>query len=308
MTTLTIGTRGSRLALWQANHIADRLRELEPGLVVELEVIKTRGDKILDVPLAKVGGKGLFVKEIETALIEGSVDLAVHSMKDVPAELVDGGMLAAVPEREDPRDALVSRDDIALADLPRGARVGTSSLRRRAQLLERRPDLEIDMLRGNVDTRLRKLDEGQFDAIVLAAAGLSRLGFGERISEYLEGQGWLPAAGQGALGIEVRESDERTRELIERLHDPDAADCVRAERALLEWLGGGCQVPIAAHAVLDGDALRLEALVAHPDGTPILRESGRAPRAQAGSLGRRVGEALLSRGGQEILDELLAAE
>ena len=302
--TVKIGTRGSALALWQANHVKARLEAAEPGLQVELVLIKTKGDKILDVPLAKVGGKGLFVKEIEEALLRGDVDLAVHSMKDVPAELLPGLVLAGISAREDPADALVSRAG-GLDELPQGAHVGTSSLRRVCQLKVRRPDLRVSALRGNVDTRLKKLDAGEYDAIILAAAGLKRLGHAARITERLTFAVSLPAIGQGALGLETRADDARTRGRVERvLHDADSAACVGAERAFLRRIGGGCQTPLAAHARLDGDELTLDALVGEPDGSTILREERRAPRAEAIALGTAVAETLLSRGAADILARL----
>ncbi len=302
MNSLTIGTRGSALALWQANHVRDRLMAASPGLFVELLVIKTKGDKILDVPLAKIGGKGLFVKEIEEALLDRRADLAVHSMKDVPAELAPGLTLAAVSAREDARDVIVGG---RLAELRPGAVVGTSSVRRVCQLLALRPDLEIRPLRGNVDTRLRKLDEGELDAIVLAAAGLIRLGHGHRISERLDTTRCLPAIGQGILALETRAVDEPTIELVRRaLHDEDTAARAEAERAFLVRLGGSCTTPLACHAVLEGGELRVEGLVGDPSGQPILRASMKGPRGRASELGRELAEELLGRGAQEILDRL----
>ncbi|MBK6846972.1 MAG: hydroxymethylbilane synthase [Proteobacteria bacterium] len=303
MKVVTIGTRGSALALWQARHVAARLGALSPGLEVRLQVIKTQGDKLLDVPLAQVGGKGLFVKELEDALLRREVDLAVHSIKDVPAQLPAGLELAAIPTREDPRDAIVSSHG-GLAALPRGARVGTASLRRRCQLLAARPDLTIELLRGNVDTRLRRLDEGHFDAIVLAAAGLKRLGYGARISECLDPP-WLPAIGQGALGIEVRSDDVSMQALLRPLHDEATACCVRAERALLARLGGGCQVPIGGHATLVGAAdLRLEALVGHPAGQPVFRGERSGPVSEGEALGRALADELLAAGAATVLAEV----
>lgn len=303
MKAVVIGTRGSALALWQARHIAARLRELHPALEARLVVIKTRGDKLLDVPLAQVGGKGLFVKELEDALLRHEVDLAVHSIKDVPAQLPAGLELSAIPAREDPRDALVSPHG-GLAALPLGARVGTASLRRRCQLLALRPDLQIELLRGNVDTRLRRLEEGRFDAIVLAAAGLKRLGYGNRIAEALDPP-WLPAVGQGALGIEARSDDAATRALLQPLHDEPTACCVRAERALLARLGGGCQVPIGGHAMLvGGGELRLEALVGHPTGQPVFRGERRGPVGEGEALGRALADALLAEGAAAVLAEV----
>lgn len=295
-----IGTRGSALALWQANHVAGRLRAAHAGLEVELRIIKTRGDKIQDVPLAKVGGKGLFVKEIEEALRRGEVDLAVHSIKDLPTELVDGLTLAAITEREDPRDALVSRSG-RIDELPAGAVLGTSSLRRRCQALALRPDLEVRDLRGNVDTRLRKLDEGLYDAVLLAAAGLRRLGHVERATEILDPARMIPAVGQGALGIEVRLGEEG---LVAPLHHGPTALRVRAERALLQDLGGGCQVPVAAHATLAGQSLELRGLVGHPSGAPLYLAQSVGPVDAPEALGRRVAADLLGQGGGRILEEV----
>lgn len=297
-----IATRGSALALWQAEHLKARLGAVEPRLTVEFEVITTSGDKILDVPLAKVGGKGLFVKEIEQALVDRVADVAVHSMKDVPAELAPGLALIGNSSREVPWDALCVRADVAantVDELPRGARVGTSSMRRQCQLLARRPDLVIEMLRGNVPTRLRKLDEGQFDAIVLAAAGLTRLGLGARITQELPLELSIPAVAQGVLGFESRTGDARVIELIARaIHDPVEARRVAAERAFLAHMGGSCQTPLAAHATGDAE-LRIVGMCGMPDGSRILRAevSGRDPAATGISLG----EALLAQGAAAIL-------
>jgi len=299
--TVTIATRGSKLALWQANHIKGLLESRHSGLSVELLILKTQGDKILDVPLAKVGGKGLFVKEIEDALAHGRADLAVHSMKDVPVERRPGLVLGAVPAREDRSDMLLSLAYASLADLPRGASVGTSSLRRQAQLLACRPDLNIQMLRGNLDTRVGKLKDGLYDAIVVAAAGLNRLGLTAPQMVPLAPPEFLPAVAQGALGLEYRADDARMRELTAFLDDPDTRDCVNAERAFLARLEGGCQVPIAAWSRLDGDQLILTGLVADPLGQTLIRSEAGAPRAQALSLGRAVAEDTLSRGAAEIL-------
>ncbi len=304
---LRLGTRGSALALTQAGWVKGQLEGAHPGLEVELVKIKTTGDKITDVPLARVGGKGLFVKEIEEALLEGRIDLAVHSMKDVPAELPAPLHIAVTTEREDVRDALISAGNLPLAGLPHGARVGTSSLRRRAQLLAVRPDLDIIPLRGNLDTRLRKLDENQMAAIILASAGLRRMGLEGRISEHLRFEVMLPAIGQGALGIEMRREDERTYQLARFLDHPDTAVAVRAERALLARLEGGCQVPIAALGRLEGGRLHLSALVADLDGVHLIRASGEAEPAGAAALGLRVAEELLSRGAGEILAEIYGA-
>ncbi|MFZ5876259.1 MAG: hydroxymethylbilane synthase [Nitrospirota bacterium] len=303
---LVIGTRGSMLARWQAEWVKARLQAAHPGLDVSLTIIKTTGDKILDVPLAKVGGKGLFVKEIEEALLDGSVDLAVHSMKDVPTALPAALHLTAVPRREEPFDALLSRDAVPLAKLPAGAVIGTSSLRRQAQLLAHRPDLTIVSLRGNLDTRLRKVTDGAMDAIVLAAAGLRRLGWADRITEVLPPAVCLPAIGQGALGIECRREDARVNALARALDDPDTRACVDAERAFLTRLEGGCQVPIAAHAALDGDRLTLDGLIAGVRGERVLRESMTGARQDGPRLGRELAERLLTRGGEAILREVYA--
>jgi hydroxymethylbilane synthase len=302
MSELVIATRGSALALWQANHVKAALEADDADLKVTLVVIKTKGDKILDVPLAQVGGKGLFVKEIEEALLDGRAQLAVHSMKDVPAELEPGLVLAAVSKREDPHDVLVTRTGGGLASLPQGAHVGTSSLRRICQLKAKRPDLRITALRGNVDTRLRKLDEGEYDAIVLAAAGLRRLGHGNRISESLPLEVSLPAIGQGALGLETRADDQATITRIRRvLHDEGAAACVNAERSFLRRLHGGCQTPLAGHAVLQGGKLHMEGLVGSLDGSTILRESLDGAPGDAVTLGVELAEKLLARGADKIL-------
>jgi hydroxymethylbilane synthase len=303
---LVIGTRGSALARWQAEWVKARLQAAHPGLDVSLAIIKTTGDKILDVPLAKVGGKGLFVKEIEEALLAGTVDLAVHSMKDVPTALPDPLHLAAVPRREDPFDALISRAAVPLAKLPAGATIGTSSLRRQAQLLAYRPDLKIVSLRGNLDTRLRKVSEGAMDAIVLAAAGLRRLGWADRITEILPPAVSLPAIGQGALGIECRREDERVNDLVRALDDPETAACVAAERAFLTRLEGGCQVPIAAYATLQVEGLTLEGLIAGVRGERVLRERIVGARGDGPKLGRELGERLLARGGEAILRAVYA--
>lgn len=302
MKRLVIGTRGSALARWQAEHVAHRLRQASQGLEVELKIIRTKGDKILDVPLAKVGGKGLFVKEIEDALLRSEVDLAVHSIKDVPSELPEGLILTAVSQREDPRDALVSAAG-DLSALPHGAVVGTSSLRRRCQLLHQRPDVKVLDLRGNVDTRLRKLDQGQYDAILLAAAGLKRLGQAHRICQTLEPEIMVPAVGQGALGLETRLDDPEVRRLVTAtLHHGPTATCVAAERALLAQLGGGCQVPVAGFARISGEILELQAVLGHPSGQPLLKEKDQGEIAAPEALGEAVAERLLARGGREILD------
>ncbi len=302
--TLKIATRKSPLAMWQAEHAAAILSRLHPDLSVEIVGMTTRGDKILDAPLAKVGGKGLFVKELEQGMLEGIADIAVHSMKDVPVDFPDGLHLAVIMDREDPLDAFVSNRFERLDDLPEGACVGTSSLRRQCQLAVRRPDLRIEPLRGNVNTRLRKLDEGEYDAIILAAAGLKRLGFAERIRTRIPVEDSLPAIGQGAIGIECRRDDDRVHTLIEPLHHLETARRVLAERAMNAELQGGCQVPIAGHAVLEGDALYLRGLVGTPDGKQVLRAEGRAPAAEAEALGERVAHDLLAQGADAILAAL----
>ena len=302
--TLILGTRGSKLALQQSQWFQSRLHEVAPHVAVTLRKIQTSGDKIVDVPLAKIGGKGLFVKEIEEALLAGEIDLAVHSMKDVPAQLPDGLEILCVPPREDARDALISRDGCRFKDLPQGARIGTASLRRQSQLLNARPDLRIEMLRGNLDTRLRKLKDGQFDAIVLAAAGLHRLAWAQEITEYLDPIISLPAIGQGALGIEGRSEDGFVRSILERLNDPPTGLTVSAERAFLNRLEGGCQVPIAAHATLSDGQLALDGLVASVDGKTIIRDEIRGKSEEAHALGVRLAERLLARGGDKILREI----
>ncbi|MCW8156334.1 hydroxymethylbilane synthase [Stutzerimonas stutzeri] len=298
---IRIATRKSALALWQAEYVKARLEASHPGLKVSLVPMVSRGDKLLDAPLAKIGGKGLFVKELETALMENEADIAVHSMKDVPMEFPEGLGLYCICEREDPRDAFVSNHFDSLDALPPGSVVGTSSLRRQAQLLARRPDLKIQFLRGNVNTRLAKLDAGEYDAIILAAAGLIRLGFGERIRSSISVDESLPAGGQGAVGIECRTTDSELHALLECLNHAPTATRVVAERALNKRLNGGCQVPIACYAVLEGEQLWLRGLVGQPDGTVLLRAEGRAPAADAEALGVRVAEQLLDQGAEQIL-------
>ena len=302
--TLILGTRGSKLAVHQSQWVQARLQELAPGLTISLQRIQTSGDKILDVPLAKIGGKGLFVKEIEDALLSKEIDLAVHSMKDVPTALPEGLDILCVPPREDPRDALITRDGCRLDQLKPGARIGTSSLRRQAQLLHYRPDFTIEMLRGNLDTRLRKLREGQFDAIVLAAAGLRRLAWDAEITEYLPVHLSLPAIAQGALGIEARSDDTFVRELLSRFEHRPTRITVTAERALLHRLEGGCQVPIAAHAALEGDRLTVDGLVASVDGRRVIRHQIQGPASEAQTLGTKLAERLLADGGDVILKEI----
>ena len=299
--TLTIATRESPLALWQANHVKAALEAAHEGLEVVLLGMTSRGDQLLEVPLAKVGGKGLFVKELETALLDGRADIAVHSMKDVPMEFPGGLTLGAICEREDPTDAFVSNTHASLADLPAGSVVGTSSLRRECQLRARRPDLEVKFLRGNVNTRLAKLDAGEYDAIILASAGLKRLGFGERIAAQIPVADSLPAGGQGAVGIELRDDDAGTAALLAPLHHADTAARVSAERAMNRRLEGGCQVPIACYAELEGDALWLRGLVGSPDGLAILRAEAEGPAAEAEQLGVAVADNLLAQGAGDIL-------
>ncbi|UCG13711.1 MAG: hydroxymethylbilane synthase [Deltaproteobacteria bacterium] len=301
---LRIGTRGSVLALWQAEWVRSQLLTSHKGLSVELVTIKTTGDKILDVPLARVGGKGLFVKEIEDALLEDRADLAVHSVKDMPAELPEGLHLAVMPPREDARDVLVSRNHIELAQLEHGARVGTSSLRRASQLLHLRPDLRIEILRGNVDTRLRKLKSEGFDAIVLAAAGLKRMDLEHVISQYLPPDKMLPAVGQGALGIETRTEDGFTNQMVANLGHQPTMITVSSERAYLRRLEGGCQVPIGAHAAIDGEGLIITGMVADLNGKRMIRKTLRGGLLEAELLGDRLAEAVLESGGAEILAEI----
>jgi len=303
-TSVIIGTRGSRLALWQAEYIQGRIQAIAPHLRVTLQIIKTSGDKILDVPLAKIGGKGLFVKEIEEALLGKSIDLAVHSMKDVPSDLPKGLALLSIPKREDPRDALLSRSGLTLQELPEGSRIGTSSLRRQAQLLRARPDFTIHMLRGNLDTRLRKLDEGVYDAIVLAAAGLKRLGWADRITEYLSPDVCLPAIGQGALGLEGRDDDPMVKDLLLQLDDPVTRKAVTAERKFLDRLEGGCQVPIAGYSTIADGELTLDGLVAGVDGMRIIRDTVHGSLDEGDALGSQLAERIIEAGGKEILDEI----
>jgi hydroxymethylbilane synthase len=299
---LRIGSRGSQLALWQANHIAALLRERGHG--VEIEIIHTTGDKILDVALAKVGTKGMFTKEVEEALAEGHVDLAVHSLKDLPTELPSGFEIAAIPKRENPRDVFCSSKYESIEQLPKAAQVGTSSLRREAQLRALRPDLDILSLRGNVDTRLRKLEAGEYDAIILAAAGLNRLGKTELVKQIISEDVMCPAAGQGALAIEIRAGDSGTRQQLAFLDDSAARSATICERALLHQLGGGCQVPIGALAEIRDGRLHLQGVVARPDGTRVLRESCRGTIGDPVHLGESVGEMLLKKGGDAILEEV----
>ena len=304
MKTLKIATRQSPLALWQAEHIRARLGAMHADLTVELVTFVTQGDKILDTPLAKIGGKGLFVKELEAALMDGRADLAVHSMKDVPMALPEGLSLAVICEREDPLDAFVSNHYASFADLPQGAKVGTSSLRRKCQILKARPDLEIIDLRGNVGTRLSKLDDGQYDAIILASAGLKRLGLAERIRHTIQPDVSLPAVGQGALGLECRSQDQAVLDLILPLMHAETNMCVRAERAFNAYLEGGCQVPIAGYATLQNGQLQIEGRVGSVDGKTILKAVQYGVPEQAEMLGEELAKALLAQGAGELLKAL----
>lgn len=302
--TLRIATRSSPLALWQAEEVTRRLKALYPDLEILLVTMTTKGDKILDAPLAKVGGKGLFVKELEAGMLAGDADIAVHSMKDVPVEFPEGLELTLIMQREDPRDAFVSNKYDSFADMPEHAVVGTSSLRRQTQIKEKFPDIKLDWLRGNVNTRLKKLDDGEYDAIILAAAGLKRLGFESRIRSFLEPEQSLPAIGQGAIGIETRCDDEAVKQLLAPLADADTTLRVLAERAMNATLNGGCQVPLAGYAVLEGDQLYIRGLVGEPDGSRVLRAEIRGPSSDAVQLGVKLAEDLLSQGAGEILARL----
>jgi hydroxymethylbilane synthase len=301
---LKIGTRGSQLALFQANWVRDQLSHAHPGLNVTLIKIKTTGDKIQDVPLAKIGGKGLFVKEIEESLLQKKIDIAVHSIKDVPTEFPEGLHLSVITKREDPRDVLISKDGKPLKDLPKGAKIGTSSLRRQAQLLHFRSDFELIPLRGNLDTRLKKLKTMNLDAIVLALAGVKRLGFDEKITEIIPPELSLPAIGQGALGIETRMADQEVESRIRLLNDRDSSIAISAERAFLKKLEGGCQVPIAAFARIVGTTLHIDGLVGTIDGKRLIRHHVEGPIERAESLGVELAEILLGEGAREILDEV----
>lgn len=305
--TLRIATRKSPLALWQANFVKDRLEALHPDLQVELVPMSTQGDKILDTPLAKVGGKGLFVKELETAMLEGRADIAVHSMKDVPVEFPDGLGLHTICEREDPRDAFVSNYFNQIDELPQGAVVGTSSLRRQCQLRAARPDLVIRDLRGNVNTRLAKLDAGDYDAIILAAAGLKRLEMAHRIAAFIEPEQSLPANGQGAVGIECRLDDHELHALLAPLEHPETRIRVLTERAMNRALQGGCQVPIGAYALVQGEEVWLRGLVGSPDGSRIIRDEIRGPLAEGEALGHTLAQRLLAAGADVILAEVYRA-
>lgn len=303
--TIIIGTRSSKLALWQAEYVKRRLEEEYPGLKAELKLMTTKGDKILDAPLAKIGGKGLFTKELEAEMITGGIDLAVHSLKDMPTEVPEGLVISAITKRLDPGDAMVSLRYRTFCELPRGAVVGTSSLRRRAQLLHVRPDLQIRDLRGNVNTRLRKLEEESFDAIILAVAGLRRLGFGDRITQILPQDVILPAVGQGALAIETRENDEKLRQRIAFLNDEETVYCAAAERAFLARVEGGCQVPVGVYAVPEtAGSLSVEAVIASVDGMRLYRDRLSGPADKAEHLGRELADRLLDMGGLSILQEI----
>lgn len=305
-TKLVIGTRGSKLALWQSEYISGLITEAT-GLPVELKIIKTTGDKILDVPLAKVGGKGLFTKELEVALMAGEVDLCVHSMKDVPTELPEGCVLAGMPARVDSRDVLVSHKGEDLVTLPEGGRVGTSSLRRVAQVRALRPDVEIVDVRGNLDTRMRKAEEGQVDVVILAAAGIKRLGWGDRISSFIPGEQMVSAVGQGAIGIEIREDDEFMHAVCAQISDAETMACVTAERIVMNRLDGGCQVPIGAYARIEGDQMLIDAMVGTVDGSQILRTHQSGDATDPVALGMLAVDALKEMGAVEILAEVRAA-
>ena len=304
-TNLIIGTRQSLLAMWQSNYIAGRLREEYPGCEVTLKKIVTKGDRILDVPLAKIGGKGLFTKEIEQELLDGTIDLAVHSLKDMPTVLPEGLCLTAITERTSAGDAFVSNKYNSIEEMPEGSVLGTSSLRRRAQLLARRPDLKIVDLRGNVDTRLKKLDEGQMDAIILAAAGLTRLGHADRIKEIIPQSYCLPAVGQGALAIECRTDNFKVRQMLDFLNDTATKQATDAERAFLGLLEGGCQVPIGVHAEVNEGRIAMEAVIASLDGSTVLRDTAEGNATDAVTLGRALGQKMLDNGGREILAAIL---
>jgi hydroxymethylbilane synthase len=304
VTSLRIGTRGSQLALWQANKVAALIKEQYPETEVELVKIKTTGDKILDSPLSKIGDKGLFVKEIETALLNKQVDIAVHSAKDMPTEIPAGLTLTAYLKRDDPSDALISAGGSNLDDLPEGAVIGTSSLRRRAQLLAYRPDLKFVDLRGNVDTRLRKLTEEKLDAILLSGAGLTRLGLGDKITERIPASIVVPAVGQGLIVIEAREDDRETLDFVAFMNDRDTAVCVIAERAFSDSIGGGCQVPMGALAVLENEVIRLKAVVASLDGETLLQAEIDGPANEGPALGRKLAETMKNMGAADILDDI----
>ncbi len=304
---LTIGTRGSALALWQARHVSARILELCPDASIDMVIIKTQGDKILDAPLSKIGGKGLFTKEIEDALLDGAVDLAVHSMKDVPTELPKGLHIAAILEREDPRDVFISGEGTRLDDLPPGSLIGTSSLRRRAFLLGKYPDLEIVSIRGNVDTRIRKIESENLAGAMLAAAGVIRMGFSNRITTFMSLETMLPAIGQGAIGIETRMDDDHINQVVKLLNHEPTSLCVRVERAFLSRMGGGCQVPMAAHCMLENDTINFRAAVAHPDGHPIITETYRGDN-KSPLVGITIADRLVEMGAKAILKDVLGQD
>jgi hydroxymethylbilane synthase len=302
--TLKIGTRGSALALMQSGWVADRIRKRHPGMVVELVTIRTKGDIMQDVSLVQIGGKGLFIKEIEEALLRGDIDIAVHSMKDVPAELPEGLEIGVTPPREDPRDVLISRNNRKLEEMHHGARIGTCSLRRGFQLRNRMPDLEIVPLRGNLDTRIRKIETEDLDGVIVAAAGIRRMGWVAKASQFIPVEVMLPAVGQGVLGIETRRDDARVREAVAFLHDPVTACEVGAERAFLKRLGGGCQLPIAAFAKKNGGEIVLAGLVGSPDGRVMISHVVKGAAAEFEALGRELAENILGRGGRALLDDV----
>lgn len=303
--TITIATRNSPLAMWQANYVKDLLQKAHPGLIVELHGMLTKGDKILGTPLSKIGGKGLFVKELEKAILERRADIAVHSIKDMPMELPHGLTLATICERDDPRDAFVSNNFSSLAELPEASVVGTSSLRRQSQIKKLHPNLNVISLRGNVGTRLSKLDGGEYDAIILAAVGLKRLNENSRIRQHIEPEIMLPAAGQGAIGIECRENDDSLIELLSPLDNKETRACIEAERAVTRKLGGSCQIPIGAYATLDNDQLTIKALVARPDGSELLSTIQKGAIENAAALGDAAAENLISQGAQTIINDCL---
>jgi hydroxymethylbilane synthase len=304
---LKIGTRGSSLALTQTNWVADGIRKRFPGLIVEIVIIKTRGDIMQDVSLVKIGGKGVFVKEIEEALLSGAIDMAVHSMKDVPAEIPDGLTIAVTPEREDPRDVLISRGNRKIEEMPKGARIGTGSLRRGYQLLNLLPDIKIVPMRGNLDTRIRKIEIDDLAGVIVAASGLKRMGWAVRVSQYLPVEMMLPAVGQGVLGLELRDVDVETRECVSFLNHERTWLEVAAERSFLKRLGGGCQLPIAAYGKMQGDQLLVRGLVGGMDGRVMIRDEVAGPAETGDQLGKMLAEKILARGGRELLDEVANA-
>jgi len=301
---IRIGTRGSKLALWQANHIKSEIERLFPALDVELKIIKTTGDRITDRPLAMVGGKGLFVKEIENALLNSDIDLAVHSMKDMPGELPKGLIIGAIPERENPFDVLISRDSSLLADYKKGAKIGTSSLRRASQIKHVRPDVTIESIRGNLDTRIKKLKSGEYDAIVLAAAGLRRLDQEGEITQYLDETIMIPAVGQGALCIETRENDPDIATVMEKLDHSDTRICVTGERAFLKQIEGSCHIPVACFGKIQGNEVTMTAVVASEDGKELIKETIISPMAEVEKTGRELADKVLEKGGKKILERL----